>query len=252
MLFEAYFRASTLGHSASTRYPRRGRLTRLGPPKRTSRLSSDSMENPSEIDTPPEAENPVSFLSTIPSSGTDEVKGLRALLHHQHHAISNGQYTPPASQTPPPSQISQDIRLSPETYVREQRPSSYHRETTPPVVREASPRNTPNDERRRVSSSSTSSSSGSTRTSSASRTLGRSSLRNLLASTAQVKQQQPIDVALETVQKGLEALSVRKQDDSNRPIIVCTVKYATDVESHSPLCFWKECILWYSITSNTK
>src|SRR5271154_2289444 len=73
--------ASTLGHS-TTRYPRRGRLTRLGPPKRTSRLSSDSMETPSEGDTPPPhlaggmEKRDVSILSAIPSSGTEEVKGL--------------------------------------------------------------------------------------------------------------------------------------------------------------------------------
>src|SRR5271169_1112827 len=102
MFFGAYFRASTLGHSASTRYPRRGRLTRLGPPKRTSRLSSDSMETPSESDTPPEADvKSVSLLTTIPSSGTEEV-GLRGIIQ-KHHAVLNvnGQYTPPASQSPP-------------------------------------------------------------------------------------------------------------------------------------------------------
>ena len=57
---------------------------------------------------------------------------------------------------------------------------------------------TPNESNiRRVSSSSTSSSSGSSRVSSASRSLGRSSLRTLLASTSQ----QPINVALEGVSK---------------------------------------------------
>ena len=62
------------------------------------------MENPSETDTPPEADvKSVSLLSTIPSGGTEEV-GLRGIIQ-KHHAVLNvnGQYTPPASQSTPPT-----------------------------------------------------------------------------------------------------------------------------------------------------
>lgn len=169
------------------------------------------METPSESDTPPPEARPVTVLSTIPSSGTEEVKGLRGLiqLQHQHAALNvNGQYTPPASQSTPPS--AQYPRNPPEeVYQRE--PSPYLRETTPPIIhRDPSPRVvTPQSLHgsigRRVSSESSSSSS----ISSHSKSLGRSSLRHLLASTSP----QAMDIALEGVQKGLEALNVRKLDD---------------------------------------
>lgn len=166
------------------------------------------------MDTPPESEvKSESLLSVIPSSGTEEV-GLRGIIQ-KHHAVLNvnGQYTPPASQSPP--RVSQYPSRSPEQYMRDPSPAAvYHREETPPA-REISPRITPKESNvRRVSSSSTSSSSGSTRVTSASKSLGRSSLRNLIASTSQ----KPIDVALEDVQKGLEALNVRKEDCQHRAV----------------------------------
>lgn len=160
------------------------------------------------MEIPPEAPS-VSALSAIPSSGTEEVNGLRGLIQLKHqHAVLNtdGQYTPPASQSPPrpryPKTTSQD------QYIREQTPpNNYDREATTPVQRDASPRGTPAESSSRRVSLSSSSLSGSTRVSSASRSLGRSGLRHLLASS-----QPPIDVAIEGVQKGLEALTVRKQD----------------------------------------
>ena len=205
--------ASTLGHS-TTRYPRRGRLTRLGPPKRTSRLSSDSMETPSEGNTPPAGidEPDLSILSTIPSSGTEDIKGLKGLLKFQQQqgAVVNehGEYTPPTSQPSPPLR----------RYEREVTPVQTHQESTQPEEKRSTPRDkrqsprlaggTPNENvGRRVSSSSTVSSNNSTRVQST-RSLGRSSLRNLLTSTSPHRS---IDVALEGVQRGLEALTVRKE-----------------------------------------
>jgi hypothetical protein len=224
---------STLGHSTA-RYPRRGRLTRLGPPKRTSRLSSDSLETPSEMETPPEAPS-ASVLSAIPSSGTEEVKGLRGLIQLKHqHAVLNasGQYTPPASQSPPASQYPRTA--SPDQYIREPTPPAVHdREATPPVQRDASPRGTPNGSLSRRVSSTSSSLSGSTRVSSASRSLGRSSLRHLLASTSQP----PIDVAIEGVHKGLEALTMRKQEDYQSRSTIrnnSEVQTAPSVHDHVP------------------
>lgn len=181
----------------------------MGPPKRASRLSSDSLETPSESDIPPNhPERPVSVLSTIPSSGTDEVKGLRGLIQLQHQVASlnlNGQYTPPASQsTPPPSHSAQANLIG----------AGYERERTPSVEREPSPRvnvnMTPHESYRRTSSSSSSGSSSTTSGSSASRSVGRSSLRNLIASTTPG---QGMADALEGVQKGLEALNARKNED---------------------------------------
>ena len=214
--------ASTLGHS-TTRYPRRGRLTKLGPPKRTSRLSSDSMETPSEGETPPHAgdeKRDVSMLSAIPSSGTEEVKGLKGLIKLQQSqgqggAVMNGygEYTPPASQPSPPSSRLQYAReMTPPSGVRESTPQEQERRESPVYRRTTSPvviTDTPNEfAGRRVLSSSTVSSNTSTRVSST-RSIGRSSLRNLLASTSP-QQPQPIDIALEGVQRGLEALNVRK------------------------------------------
>jgi len=210
----------------STRYPRRGRLTRLGPAKRTSRLSSDSLETPSESDTPPAAEiKSVSLLSTIPSTGTgtndpengietrkQEPKGLKGLIELQHQQFSinvNGQFTPPASQSTPPSrQVFREQSPAEEVNGQE----GYGRETSP-RERSATP-GMPRLGERRTSSGSSSSSNGSSvsREGSAPRSLGRSSLRNLLASTSP----QIIDPALEGVQKGLEALAVKREEAQSK------------------------------------
>ena len=215
----------------STRYPRRGRLTRLGPAKRTSRLSSDSLETPSESDTPPAAEtkNEISPLSTIPSTGTgvdstvnkgeQEPKGLKGLIQLQHQQLSsvgsvnvNGQFTPPASQSTPP------LRQS----YRDQTPEIQQHDQN---LRDPSPRNVtpgmPQLGDRRISSgssssSSVSSSSSGSREGSASKSLGRSSLRNLLASTSSPKN---IDPALEGVQKGLEALAIKRDEVQSKVCI---------------------------------
>ena len=213
---------STLSHSTS-RYPRRGRLSKLGPPKRTTRLSSDSMDDPSEVDTPPEAPKSASLLSTIQSTGTEEVKVLRGLIQLEHHnAILNvnGQYTPPPSQSSPP--INEKERISPEQQLREK--TLAEREQTPPVHQDTSMKGTPHSSydktSRRVSSST--SSSESTRVSSASKSFGRSSLRNLIASTSP----KPLDVALEGVQKGLEALTIRKTEEAQtKPVSFLTFSF---------------------------
>jgi hypothetical protein len=200
--------ASTLGHSTTTRYPRRGRITRLGPPKRTSRLSGDSLEEPSEVDTPPDSQKPVSsVLRPIPSNGTvDDPPRTRPTSFSVH-----GQYTPPASQSTPPVY---------EKPMKGESPLGDIRQLSTPEGQDALAR--------RVSGSSSSvvsvGSMGSNVTS-ASRSLGRSGLRNLIASTSQYptqqqqQQKQSIDVALETVQKGIEALSARRQDDSQSRIV---------------------------------
>lgn len=209
----------------STRYPRRGRLTRLGPAKRTSRLSSDSLETPSESDTPPpaaESKN-ISILSTIPSTGADEYgsgmeaqkgeepKGLKGLIQLQHQQFSvnvNGQFTPPASQSTPP--LRQQYRE--QTSAAEER-EDVGREQQSVRERSATPGMPPLGERR-TSSGSSSSSNASTvsREGSVSKSLGRSSLRNLLASTSP----QIVDPALEGVQKGLEALAIKTEEAQSK------------------------------------
>jgi hypothetical protein len=176
-----------LGHGTTARYPRRGRLTRLGPPKRTSRLSGDSIEDQPAENTPPPSQDPAPSqnppsLSTITSNDApdDEPQPQR----RRPTSISiHGQYTPPASQSTPPAKMDE-------------------RQLSTPEYQEALAR--------RVSGSSSVVSTSSTGSrSSASRSLGRSSLRNLIASTSQHSAQgdKEIDVALETVQKGIEALS---------------------------------------------
>ena len=186
----------------------------MGPPKRASRLSSDSLETRSESDTPPNhPEQPVSVLSTIPSSGTEQVKGLRGLIQLQHQVASlnlNGQYTPPASQSTPPPSHSAQANLIGAGYERERTPSVGDREPSPRVNVNMTPHES---YRRSSSSSSSSSSSGSSSTtsgSSALRSIGRSSLRNLIASTTPG---QGMADALEGVQKGLEALNAKKSED---------------------------------------
>ena len=193
-------------------------MTRLGPPKRASRLSSDSLETPSESDTPPNPDHPVSLLSTIPSSGTEEVKGLRGLIQLQHQVGSlnlNGQYTPPASQTTPPS-------------AQPRVPVGYDREATPIGERDPSPRVTPHESFRRTSSSSSTSSTS--REGSVSRSLGRSSLRHLLATTTPAREMAD---AIEGVQKGLEALNARKveRDDEIPPSAIKAVS-PRQISSH--------------------
>jgi len=192
------------------------------------------METPSEGETPPhvgDEKRDVSILSAIPSSGTEEVKGLKGLIKLQQSqtqgggAVVNGhgEYTPPASQPSPPqlSQTPSAREMTPPAIVRkstpqERRESPSYRRGSPVVVPDM-----PNEfVGRRVSSSSTVSSNTSTRVSST-RSIGRSSLRNLLASTSPPPPQQqrpaPIDIALEGVQRGLEALNVRKDPTKVRP-----------------------------------
>jgi hypothetical protein len=188
--------ASALGHGTTARYPRRGRLTRLGPPKRTSRLSGDSLEDQPTEDTPPPSQDPAlsqnpPSLSTITSNDAPEEE-LPLPQRRRPTSISiHGQYTPPASQSTPPARLDERQLSTPE-----------YQEV--PV--------------RRVSGNSSVVSSSSTGSrSSASRSLGRSSLRNLIASTSQHSAQgdKGIDVALETVQKGIEALSASQSRVAN-------------------------------------
>ena len=203
----------------STRYPRRGRLTRLGPAKRTSRLSSDSLETPSESDTPPpagESKN-VSILSTIPSTGNEqagasveteneEPKGLKGLIQLQHQQFSvnvNGQFTPPASQSTPP--LRQQFReQTPQEEQGEGVESSARATSATPGIHQVG--------ERRISSGSSGSSSASSSASSGAKSLGRSSLRSLLASMSP----QIVDPALEGVQKGLEALALKSQEAQSK------------------------------------
>ena len=190
-----------MGHSTTTRYPRRGRLTRLGPPKRTSRLSGDSLEEPaSEVDTPPtDSQRPVSALSSILSmNDTQDDNAPEPRPAQRPTSLSvHGQYTPPASQSTPLA--FEKPNSSPVLDERQLSTPEYR----DPLVRRVTG-TSPS-----VSSSSTGSKGGST----APRSFGRSSLRALIASTS-ASQKQPIDVALVTVQKGIEALTVRRQDES--------------------------------------
>lgn len=196
------------------------------------------METPSEGDTPEphvngaggEEKRDVSILSVIPSSGTEEVKGLKGLIKLQHQqqqshgggAIVNGygEYTPPASQPSPAPAIFRTpyVReMTPPVGVRESTPQDQERRESPLDYRRESPvADVGEYAGRRVSSSSTVSSNTSTRVSST-RSIGRSSLRNLLASTSP-QPQPPIDIALEGVQRGLEALHVRKDPTKVEPL----------------------------------
>ena len=173
--------------------------------------------DPSDADTPSESQKDeaasqkeISILSTIPSSRTDEPKGLRGLIHMQHQQAvlhANGHYTPPASQETPPK-TSYSHNRSQNEYVPN--PSSPCAEPAPPI-RDPSPRVSPlvRNEARRDSSSS--SSSESSKTSSTPKSTGQSSLRQLLTSTSP----KPIDVALGEVQRGLEALCMRRTEQSS-------------------------------------
>lgn len=170
--------------------------------------------DPSETDAPAEpqkheaaSQKEISILNTIPSSRTDEPKGLRGLIQLQHQQAvlnANGHYTPPASQ----EKIGCSHNRSQNEYVPN--PNFPHEEPAPPI-RDPSPKVSPlvHDEARRESSSS--SSSESSKMSSTPKSLGQSSLRQLLTSTSP----KPIDVALGEVQRGLEALCMRRTEQSS-------------------------------------
>ena len=152
------------------------------------------METPLEDSTPADPSPCVPALNAILSSGTTEASGVRSLV--QTSLNINGQYTPPASQSTPPIQSHippESVRVS----------GSVVREMTPPV-REPSPLTPSSHDGHRMTSSSPTSA-ASSKTSSASKSLGRSSLRQLLTSTTP----RALDVNIEGVQKGLEALSLR-------------------------------------------